>query len=276
MPELPEVETIKRTLEQLVLHKTIEDVTINLARIVRSPEPDQFRALLKGKQILAIDRRGKYLLFRLSSHYTLISHLRMEGNYGVFNSMDAAATHTHVIFHFDDGEELRYRDTRQFGTMDLVKNQDVDQLKFFRNLGKEPFDLSLTEKLFYEKIKKKNKSIKAVLLDQEVVAGIGNIYADEILFRSRIRPEMLANNLTKPKIHAIYENMKIVLREAIEAGGSSVKSYVNGQGKMGLFQQQLYVYQKHGTPCLVCGDEIVKTRVAGRGTHYCPKCQKLR
>ncbi|OEF95597.1 DNA-formamidopyrimidine glycosylase [Desulfuribacillus alkaliarsenatis] len=274
MPELPEVETVRQTLTQLVLNKTIKEVKVSLPRIVRSPLLEDFENILPGKSITAIDRRGKFLLFRLSGGWTLISHLRMEGNYGVFASSEPVVKHTHVIFVFDDGTELRYRDVRQFGTMDLMKTDEVDNRPPINKLGPEPFAEDWTSDVFYKKLKSKKKNIKAALLDQEVVAGVGNIYADEILFRSKVAPMVVAADLSKQKAKSIYENTKQVLAEAIEAGGSSVKSYVNGQGKMGMFQQQLFVYQKHGQPCTVCGREILKTRVAGRGTHYCSKCQK--
>lgn len=274
MPELPEVETIKKTLRHLVVNKTIAHVDVHLPRIVREPEKDEFVSILVGKTILDIDRRGKFLLFRLSEGWTMISHLRMEGNYGLFSANEPLVKHTHVVFSFDDGTQLRYKDTRQFGTMDLLPTVEVDCHHSLLKLGREPFDPEFTAEYFFKRIENKKKPIKALLLDQQVVTGVGNIYADEILFRSGIKPCVLACALTTEQARAVYENIRVVLDEAIEAGGSSVKSYVNGQGEMGMFQQQLYVYQRHGQPCKICGDEIQKMRLGGRGTHYCPSCQK--
>jgi formamidopyrimidine-DNA glycosylase len=274
MPELPEVETIKNTLEQLILGKTIELVQVDLPRIIRHPAVEDFQQIIEGKRIEAIKRRGKFLLFQLSDNWTIISHLRMEGNYGLFKSDEPVAKHTHVIFYFTDGTQLRYRDTRQFGTMDLVNTSDVANHKSIANLGIEPLETNFTEQYLYDQITKKQKSIKAVLLDQGIIAGIGNIYADEILFRSKISPMIAANKLSIEDCSNICKNTKLVLKEAIKVGGSSVKSYVNGLGKMGMFQQQLLVYKQNGKPCAVCGSEIQKTRTAGRGTHYCPNCQK--
>jgi len=274
MPELPEVETIKNTLEQLVLGKTIARVQVDLPRIIRHPAVDEFQQIIEGKSIDAIKRRGKFLLFQLTDNWTIISHLRMEGNYGLFKSDEPVAKHTHVTFQFTDCTQLRYRDTRQFGTMDLVNTSDVANHKSIANLGIEPFDPNFTEQYLYDQIIKKQKSIKAVLLDQDIIAGIGNIYADEILFRSKVSPMVATNKLTKEDIGNICKNTKLVLKEAIKVGGSSIKSYVNGLGKMGMFQQQLLVYKQDGKPCVVCGEEIQKTRTAGRGTHYCPNCQK--
>ena len=274
MPELPEVETIKNTLRHLVVNKTIAHVDVYLPRIIREPGSEEFASILQGRTILDIDRRGKYLLFRFNDGWTMISHLRMEGNYGLFSADTPLVKHTHVVFSFDDGTQLRYRDTRQFGTMDVLRTADVEKHHSLLKLGKEPFVPEFTSEYFYEKIKNKKKSIKTLLLDQQVVTGVGNIYADEILFRARINPSVLACDLTEEQAHAVYQNIGLVLQEAIEAGGSSIKSYVNGQGEMGMFQQQLYVYQRQGQPCKVCGDEIQKTKLCGRGTHYCPLCQK--
>ena len=274
MPELPEVETVKRTLQGLVKGKMIQNVQVHLPRIIRHPEVEEFQRVLEGKVIEDIERRGKFLLFRISEGMTLISHLRMEGNYGLFEEGEPVAKHTHVIFTFSDGTELRYRDVRQFGTMDLIKSEDVLSHSSLSKLGYEPFDEGFTAAIFYQGIKTRRKSIKTTLLDQAIVTGVGNIYADEILFRSKVSPQTIAGDLSKKQANIIYENIKIVLTEAIDAGGSSVKSYVNGQGEMGMFQQQLYVYQKHGEPCQVCGEEIQKIRHGGRGTHFCPKCQR--
>lgn len=274
MPELPEVETIKETLKQLVVGKIIDRVTVNLPRIIRKPDRLEFAAILEGKEILKIRRRGKFLLFDLSDDWTIVSHLRMEGNYGLYQSSEPVAKHVHVIFHFTDGTELRYRDTRQFGTMDLVRTDAVDEDKSIRSLGPEPWDDKLTADYLFSKFQRRQGPIKTVLLDQNILVGIGNIYADEILFLSKINPNRPGGSLSLAESETILKATREVLAQAIKMGGTSIKSYVNGKGEMGMFQQTLQVYQQNGKPCQECADEIIKIKLAGRGTHYCPSCQK--
>jgi len=272
MPELPEVETVRRSLEDLVVGKTIEQVDVRLPRIIRTPnDVIQFATLLSGCTIESVQRRGKYLLFSMPP-YTLISHLRMEGQYSLRHQQEPYAPHTHVIFRFTNGEELRYRDVRQFGTMDLVTSE-ADYPKGLTELGPEPFDETLTPRLFYQTLHKRTAPIKAVLLDQTSIAGLGNIYVDEALFLAKIHPERSANQITQKQAEHLLVAIRDVLTRAIEAGGSSIKSYVNGYGRHGGFQIQLHVYGQDGNPCRVCATPIEKIRVAGRGTHYCPKCQ---
>lgn len=272
MPELPEVENVKRSLEALVTGKTIRDVDVRLGRIVRKPDDAMlFSSLLEGCVINGVSRRGKYLLFDVPP-YTLVSHLRMEGQYRLCESNEPLVPHTHVIFHFDDGTELRYRDVRQFGTMDLVR----DESEFpsgLAELGPEPFDEALTPDGFYARLHKRTAPIKAVLLDQTVIAGLGNIYVDEALHMSGIHPERAASTLNKKQISLLLDKIREILLRAIEAGGSSIKTYVNGYGRHGGFQMELAVYGREGETCRTCGTVIEKSRVAGRGTHVCPKCQ---
>ncbi|WP_094700632.1 DNA-formamidopyrimidine glycosylase [Brevibacillus laterosporus] len=274
MPELPEVETVVRTLRTLVLDKTIERVSVLLPRIIRRPaDVEQFKSVLIGQTIHAVERRAKFIKFILDQD-VLISHLRMEGKYGVYQASEEIEKHTHVIFHFTDGTELRYRDVRQFGTMDVIplgKEQEVEPLK---KLGPEPLDEAFTPTLLTSMLKRKTTKIKPLLLNQEFMVGLGNIYVDEALFRANIHPERIANTLTDDQIENLYKSIVQTLQEAIDAGGSSIKSYVNGQGEMGMFQQVLKVYGKKGELCPSCFTEIVKIVVGGRGTHFCPSCQK--
>lgn len=274
MPELPEVETIRRTLNQLVKGKTIQKVTILLPRIIIKPDDCvQFAAACEGQTIHHIERRGKFLRFILDD-LVLVSHLRMEGRYGVYDSSDPVEKHTHVLFHMKDGTDLRYKDVRQFGTMHLFSHgEDLRSLPL-KKLGDEPLESGFTFIGFYEKMKKRKVRIKPLLLNQELVAGLGNIYVDEALHGSGIHPERIAQSLTKEEVQRLYQAIIDTLQRAVEAGGSSIKSYVNGQGEMGMFQQQLRVYGRTGLPCHVCGQLIVKTVVSGRGTHYCPTCQQ--
>lgn len=275
MPELPEVETVRRTLRTLVIGKTIAAVSVRLPRIIQRPEPDQFGSALVGQTIREIGRRGKFLRIMLDD-LTLVSHLRMEGRYGVFSAAEPVEKHTHVIFHFTDGSELRYKDVRQFGTMHLFAKGEELSAKPLQGLGAEPLDPEFTPEVLRGLLRGRSGKIKPLLLNQTLVAGIGNIYADEALFRARLHPERTADSLSAREIRRLHEAIVATLREAVEAGGSSIKSYVNGQGEMGMFQQQLLVYGRKDEPCPNCGKPIAKSVVGGRGTHVCPRCQPLR
>lgn len=274
MPELPEVETVKRTLNTLVAGKTIERVTVSLPRIVRRPEdPALFAALLEGQTIRNIERSGKFLRFNLDG-WVIVSHLRMEGRYGLYASDEPVEKHTHVIFHFTDGTELRYRDVRQFGTMDLLSAGSEFAGAPLHKLGLEPLSPEFTADALSAKLAGKKTKIKPLLLNQEIVAGIGNIYVDETLFRAGIHPERTASSLSREERERLHRCIVDILTEAVAAGGSSVKSYVNGQGESGSFQDQHRIYGRKGQPCHNCGTPIERTVVGGRGTHYCPECQK--
>ncbi|HEY2493344.1 MAG TPA: DNA-formamidopyrimidine glycosylase [Paenibacillus sp.] len=273
MPELPEVETIKRTLNQLIKGKKIDYVTVNLARIIQRPDDiKQFEIMLAGHTIVEVDRRGKFLRIVMDG-LVLVSHLRMEGRYGLFTSSDPVAKHTHVIFHFNDGTELRYKDVRQFGTMHLFNPGEEFQLPPLSKLGLEPLDESFTLEQFKGVLVGKKTKIKSVLLNQAYVVGIGNIYVDEALFKAGIHPEQSVNSLSDSQFERLHASVVSTLLESVKAGGSSIKSYVNGQGEMGMFQHQLQVYGRESQPCEKCGAIIEKTVVGGRGTHYCPRCQ---
>jgi formamidopyrimidine-DNA glycosylase len=208
--------------------------------------------------------------------FTLVSHLRMEGRYGVYDQKDPLELHTHVVFHFTDGSELRYKDVRQFGTMHLFpKGRELEE-KPLRKLGLEPLDEEFTLESFISKLSGRSTKIKPLLLNQEYIVGIGNIYVDESLYLAGIHPEREANTLTRQELAALFEAVVQTLREAVAAGGSSIKSYVNGQGEIGLFQHMLKMYGRKGEPCYTCGGPIEKSVVAGRGTHFCPQCQPLK
>jgi len=274
MPELPEVETVVRTLRTLVLQKTIAGVTVTLPRIIRTPDDvEAFRHRLAGQTIRDIRRRAKFILFELDQD-VLISHLRMEGRYGLYDTLDPVEKHTHVIFHFTDGKELRYRDVRQFGTMDVLPLGMETTAGPLARLGVEPLDESFTPTVLRGLLKGKTAKIKPLLLNQECIVGLGNIYVDESLFKAGIHPERPAGSLTASQVNRLHASIVSTLREAVKQGGSSIKSYVNGQGEMGMFQQSLLVYGRKGEPCTRCGTPIVRIVVGGRGTHICPKCQK--
>ncbi|WP_217620774.1 DNA-formamidopyrimidine glycosylase [Bacillus sp. GbtcB13] len=274
MPELPEVETVRRTLAGLVRGKTIDAVDVRWTKIIKRPEePEEFARLLAGQTIQSIGRRGKFLLFHLDD-CVMVSHLRMEGKYGLHQNDEPLDKHVHVIFRFTDGSELRYRDVRKFGTMHLFKpGEELTELPL-RQLGPEPFSEEFTAGYLRERLKKTNRSVKTALLDQRTVVGLGNIYVDEALFRAGIHPETTANKLTKKQPVLLHEEIVQTLKEAVEAGGSTVRSYINSQGEIGMFQLKLFVYGRKDEPCKKCGSPIEKTVVGGRGTHFCIKCQK--
>ena len=273
MPELPEVETVKETLKKLVLNKKINNVVILYPNIINNKNLDEFKKQIKNETINNINRRGKWLIFELNNYY-LLSHLRMEGKYIIRNHGDIYEKHEHVVFELDDNTELRYKDTRKFGRMNLIKKEEIDKCKELGNVGLEPFDENLTSKYLLEKYKTKKLPIKTVLLDQSIIAGIGNIYADEILFLSKINPLKKSNEINGKEANNIIKYTKEVLNKAIASGGTTIRSYESSEGVHGRFQQELLVHNKANEKCPNCNNEIIKITVGGRGTYYCPKCQK--
>lgn len=272
MPELPEVETVRKGLEHLVKNKKIQSVECFWGKIIEFPDVDQFKLDLVGEVIGNVERRGKYLIFKLT-HFDMISHLRMEGKFEFHKSSDAILKHTHVIFKFEDETELRYLDVRKFGRFVLVPKNTAANYKGLKKLGPEPIEEEFDLEIFTEQLKKRKKAIKPLLLDQILVTGLGNIYVDEALFRSGIHPEQEANSLTKSEIKVLRKEIIAVLGEAVEAGGTTIRTYQNALGDAGSFQVSLNVYGQQGTACPKCGSEILKKKVAQRGTHYCPQCQ---
>jgi formamidopyrimidine-DNA glycosylase len=274
LPELPEVETVRRTLKELVLNKEIQAVSVFWPKMVKRPdEVEQFKDALMGQTIRDIGRRGKFLIFYLDD-YALVSHLRMEGKYRLTSQEEAIEKHTHVIFQFTDGTELRYKDVRKFGTFHLYQKGSEFTEAPLSHLGPEPFSEEFTETLLAKKLAKTNRKIKSTLLDQTIVVGLGNIYVDEALFRSGIHPEREAASLTKAEIAILYQEIVSTLSEAVAKGGSTIRTYLNTQGEMGMFQLELYVYARKGEPCKRCETPLEKTTVGGRGTHFCPSCQR--
>lgn len=275
MPELPEVETVRKTLKKLVSNKKIENVTVYWPKIIKNPvEVEQFIDALKGETVEDVGRRGKFLIL-YTERYALVSHLRMEGKYGLYSKEEAFDKHTHVIFHFTDGTELRYRDVRKFGTMHLFKKGEEFRKPPLLELGPEPFAESFTQEYLAKRLAKTNRKVKPTLLDQKTLVGLGNIYVDEALFRAEIHPERPANSLNEKEIAVLHQEIVATLNEAVKKGGSTIRSYVNSQGEIGMFQLELFAYGRKGEGCKRCGAPIEKTTVGGRGTHYCPNCQKL-
>lgn len=272
MPEMPEVETIKNTLKEMLMNRKIIDVKVYYASIIEYPDVDTFITEIKNQTILDIKRRGKWLLFELNDYY-LLSHLRMEGRYLFRQKSDPILKHEHVVFHLEN-EQLRYQDTRKFGRMHLLTKKEVYNKKPLNELGLEPLEENLTVMYLKQKYQKKTIPIKTVLLDQTIIVGIGNIYADEILFLSKISPLKPAKNLTEKELENIIKYTKEVLTKAISLGGTTIRSYEAKEGVHGLFQNELYVHGKEGKACPICATTLIKIRVGGRGTTYCTNCQK--
>ena len=268
MPELPEVQTVLDTLNKQIKDREIIKIKILYKPIVETNEAT-FKRKLIGQHFKSFKRRGKYLLFEMDD-ITLVSHLRMEGKYFILDDTYPINKHDHVIFYLDDGKQLRYNDVRKFGRMELIeKNDNYDD---FKDLGPEPFDKRFNLAYCKDYLKNKKIPIKQVLLEQSFVAGIGNIYADEILFAIKVNPLRDANKLKDEEILSLIDNTRKILKKAIKAGGTTIRSYTSSLGVSGRFQLSLNVHTKDNCP--ICNSDIKKIKVSGRGTYYCPKCQK--
>ncbi len=277
MPELPEVETVRKTLEVQLGHPQIADVNIRWPRIIDNVTPEQFATSLKNETIREYRRIGKYLIFELD-HYVLVSHLRMEGKYYVqLPSEPFQEKHTHLIIAFTDGRQLRYHDTRKFGRFYLYdRHTDLMKQKAFAHCSYDVFDERVNAQYLYDSLHHRHIVLKQALLDQSVMAGIGNIYADEICFALRRHPETPIARLHKPEYKQLLHHTRRILSNAIECGGTTIRSYTSSLGVDGRFQLQLQVHAKADEPCPICGSVIRKKFVATRGTYYCPKCQRKR
>ena len=275
MPELPEVETVKETLKLKLLDRTIKNVKILYPGIIEYPNISNFQKNIIGEKIIDLSRRGKWIVIELDDYY-LLSHLRMEGKYFFKKEEDKILKHEHVIFKLDNNIELRYMDVRKFGKMWLISKDKINEIGPLRELGLEPWDSNLTINYLKDKFKNRKLPIKSLLLDQSIITGIGNIYANEILFMSRINPLATQDKLTDKDLQQIIDNTRLELDSAIKKGGTTIRSYTSVDGVHGLFQQELYVHGKENSNCPNCKNHITKIKIGGRGTYYCPKCQKER
>lgn len=280
MPELPEAETMRRQLEKEVGGATITGVQVHIARAAREQgSAEELVELSKGRQIDRIGRRGKAVLFFLDSKKpsTLIIRLGMTGLLRVASPGEPLDTHTAATIGLRGKKQVRFIDQRQFGSITARPGHDVDQMLEFRDYGPEPFSDEFTPAYLRDVLSRRGAGIEPVLMNQGVVAGIGKIYADEILFRAGIRPNRPANKLTGPMRERLWQATRDVLCEAISSGGSSAadETYADVYGMPGRFQDRLQVYQRTGEPCRVCGTPIRRAKMTGgRGMHWCPKCQK--
>lgn len=274
MPELPEVETVRRGLEKLILGKKIASLDIRYPKMIKT-DLDQFQKELPGQLVKSMGRRGKYLLFYLTDK-VLISHLRMEGKYFYYPDQVPERKHAHVLIHFEDGGTLVYEDVRKFGTMELLRKDQLEPYFAARKLGPEPTEADFVLAPFAAALGRSKKPIKPYLLEQTLVVGIGNIYVDEALWRARIHPTRPAASLKPAEVKRLREQIIEVLQIGIEKRGSTIRTYRNALGEDGTMQDFLQVYGKTGQPCARCGSPIEKIKLGGRGTHLCPHCQKAR
>lgn len=271
MPEIAEVETVRRTLKNSILNKKIKDVNILYPKMIVS-NINEFNKI-KDQSFKDILRRGKWLIFELDNNY-LLSHLRMEGKYFLKDSQVEINKHEHVIFTFLDNTDLRYHDVRKFGQMILINKDELETISQIKKQGIEANDPNLSASYLKEKFKNKSLPIKSALLDQTIISGLGNIYADEVLFNANVYPLKKANELSDQELKKLALSSIKVANQAIEMGGTTIKSYTSSLGVTGRFQQELKVHTRVGKGCLVCNTIIEKIKVGGRSTYYCPKCQK--
>lgn len=289
MPELPEVETVRRGLHELIIGRTIAKVAHDTPKSFPNATHDVKSFLIDAK-VIDVRRRAKVLLIDLSTEYTLVIHLKMTGQM-VFRGADAVfgAGHpndsligelpdksTRVTLTFADGSYLYFNDQRKFGWMRLMPTIEVPTIDFMKKVGPEPLEADFTAAEFTERFKRRARSpIKAALLDQTVIAGVGNIYADESLWGAKLHPQRLVGAVTSAEFDTLYHELRAVMNLAIEKGGSTDKNYVNAEGKRGSYMDFARVFRREGQPCPRCGTTIIKFRAAGRGTHICPHCQQL-
>jgi len=273
MPELPEVETVKKTLKSQIIGQKIKDVLVHHEKMIKDIPVAIFKKQLLGQHFIDIERRGKYLIFQLDDYF-LLSHLRMEGKFFYNEDEFARPKHTHVEFLFENGTTLKYEDVRKFGTFHLYeKNIDLKTTNSLAILGPEPWDKSFNVDAVAKQLHWKKMPIKSMLLSQKVVAGLGNIYVDEVLFASGIHPNRPSGELSREEMEKIIYHTRKILEKAIEFKGTTIRSFTSNHGINGEFQQFLQVHTKKDDPCPSCCDTILKIKVGGRGTYFCPVCQ---
>jgi formamidopyrimidine-DNA glycosylase len=272
MPELPEVETIRRTLGLNILKLKIKDVLILWPGAVSGYDGQRFEEIVRGRSLQSIERRGKYLLITLDAGWSIIAHMRMTGRLNYYSKGCEPEKHTHVVFKLSKGE-LHFTDTRKFGRLQLVRTEERLEQPSLKRLGPEPLEDEFTPEELGRRLSPRKVAIKIGLLDQSVVAGLGNIYADESLFRAGISPERPSNSLSKNELEKLYFAICGVLQEGIKAQGTSFRDYRDANGEKGAFQNELKVYGRGGEACFICGRTLEKKRMGGRTTVFCTVCQ---
>jgi formamidopyrimidine-DNA glycosylase len=273
VPELPEVETVRVQLAPVLVGRRLERVEIVDERLTRPDDPATVAAELEGERVAAVERRGKYLVVRFESGRVLLMHLRMTGSLRHARRGNLPEDpYRRAVVTLDDGSDVAYRDVRRFGTWTLLEPGELEPYLATR-LGTEPLGARFTAKALAARLAGRRASVKAAILDQRNVAGVGNIYADEALWRARIHPLRAAGELDTPALQALHRGIRRALEAGIARQGATLRDYAQPSGAAGTMQDEFKVYGRDGEPCLRCGALIVKTRVAGRGTWFCPRCQ---
>jgi formamidopyrimidine-DNA glycosylase len=280
MPELPEVEVVRRTIAREILGKVIEWVEVYWPRIITYPlDQEQFKMELAGQEITSLNRKGKYLIIGIGDHAELVVHFRMTGKFKRIPPEKRFDKHIHLFFYFrDDPEGLAYHDVRKFGDLFLVPKGDYRPIKGLYHAGIDPLSPTFDFDCFRELLKDRKRQIKAILLDQSVIAGLGNYLCDEILWFPEdqgIHPARLCDGLTERELKGIFERMHTVIHQSIQLGGNSFRDFSYGDGIKGEFKRMLKVYGRAGEPCFNCGTSIKREKIAGRSSHFCPHCQPL-
>lgn len=275
MPELPEVQTVAAELHERLSGRTIMGAEVLWPRTVGHPSPEEFAAEIMGAQVEGVGRRAKYVVVRLNGGGRLLIHLRMTGRITIEPAGAPRDPHTRLVLRLDGGDELRFADTRKFGRFYLLAPGEEPPQRSFAALGPEPLEEEFTPDLFAARVTTRRGNVKAALLDQRLVAGLGNIYADEALFRSRIHPRRTLESLMPDEIAALHAAIVYTLQRAVGSGGTSFSDYRTTWGHLGGYQEELSVFRQTGAPCPNCGTPIERDVVAGRGTHYCPRCQAI-
>jgi formamidopyrimidine-DNA glycosylase len=275
VPELPEVETVRTSLEPVLLGRTLERVVIDDPRLTRPFDPQAVARELEGERVASVERRGKYLVVRFESGRVLLVHLRMTGSFRhVPAGGPADGPHTRAVVRLDDGSDVTYRDVRRFGTWLLVEPSELDTYLAAR-LGEEPLARGFGPAALAARLANRRAPLKAALLDQRTLAGLGNIYVDEALWRARLHPLRPANGLDADEVRALHRGIRAALRMGIARQGATLRDYAQPDGTRGSMQHEFKVYGREGEPCDRCGTPIAKTRAGGRGTWYCPRCQPV-
>ncbi len=276
MPEMPEVETIRKTLAPHIEGRTITKVDLRLDRLVKVPaNPQNFVSRLEGRKVTALSRRGKYLCFQLDGAGDIfIVHLRMTGQLYYSEDGSTDRKYTRLAMSLDDGSALLFADLRTLGALYMVSPEEIPLIKGLHTLGPEPLTDAFTEKYLTEYLSTRQTKIKSLLLDQCAIAGLGNIYADEALFLSGIHPERKAKTLNEKEIHKLYKAVNKVIGDGIADGGTTFSDYRDAHGDSGHHQENLYAYQRTGKPCKGCSTPIQRLVIGGRSAHFCPNCQR--
>lgn len=276
MPEMPEIETIRRSLQPHIVGRRIENVEVLLARQIKWPEPEIFVARILQTEIVRLDRIGKYLILQLANDVSLVFHLRMTGQLVYVDAgVEHISSHDRLVIYLDNGSRLIFSDTRTFGTLYAMHQDELWRVRGIKEMGPEPLSEDFTAAYLLQAAEGRKTRIKSFLLDQSKVGGLGNIYVDEALFLAGVHPMRLAGELTAEEMQRLHDAVNQVIADGIAHGGTTFRDYRDGNGGKGSHQEHLFVYGRDGQPCLKCGTLIEKTKVGGRGTRFCPICQKM-